>query len=82
VEASSSVFQFLERVDIKDLCQDQGNAYLIDVTSVRGLDSSPAQLSEREKRVAEKAKKAGFKVLVPVVRFLSDWRVLIELVEA
>jgi len=61
---------------------DQGNAYLIDVTSVRGLDSSPAQLSEREKRVAEKAKKAGFKVLVPVVRFLSDWRVLIELVEA
>jgi hypothetical protein len=27
------------------------------------------------------AKEKGFKVLVPVVRFLSDWRVLIELVE-
>jgi len=60
---------------------DQGNAYLVDVTSVRGLNGSPAQLSKGERQVAERAKKAGFRVLVPIVRFLPDWCVLIELME-
>jgi len=60
---------------------DQGCRYLVDVTSVRGIDASPAPLSKREREVVAMAKKKGFKVLVPVVRFLSDWRVLIELVE-
>jgi hypothetical protein len=60
---------------------DQGGRYLVDVTSVRGIDASPAPLSKREREVAVMAKGEGFKVLVPVVRFLSDWRVLIELVE-
>jgi hypothetical protein len=60
---------------------DQGGKYLVDVTSVRGIDASPAPLSKREQEVAAMAKEKGFKVLVPVVRFLPDWRVLIELVE-
>jgi hypothetical protein len=60
---------------------DQGCRYLVDVTSVRGIDASPPPLSKREREVVAMAKEKGFKVLVPVVRFLSDWRVLIELVE-
>jgi hypothetical protein len=60
---------------------DQGGKYLVDVTSVRGIDASPAPLSKREQEVVAMAKEKGFKILVPVVRFLPDWRVLIELVE-
>jgi hypothetical protein len=64
------------------ICADgQGNKYLVDVTSLRGLKGSPAPLSEKERQVAVVAKKKGFKVLVPVVRFLQDWWVLIELTE-
>lgn len=60
---------------------DRSGKYLIDVTSVRGIDASPPPLSKKEKRVAELAKEAGFKILIPVVRFLHNWRVLVELVE-
>jgi hypothetical protein len=61
---------------------DRGGKYLIDVTSVRGLDASPASFSEKERWVAERAREVGFKILKPVVRFLRDWRVLVELIEA
>jgi hypothetical protein len=53
----------------------------VDVTSLRGLKVSPAPVSEKERQVSVVAKKKGFKVLVPVVRFLQDWWVLIELTE-
>jgi len=64
------------------ICVDnRGNKYLVDVTSVRGLDATPAPLSKKEKQIAKLARIAGFKILVPVVKFLHDWRVLIELME-
>jgi len=53
---------------------DQGGKYLVDVTSVRGLDTSPAPLSKKERLIAEHAREAGFKILIPVVRFLHNWR--------
>jgi len=64
------------------ICVDnQGSKCLVDVTSVRGLDTTPAPLSKKEKQIAKRARTAGFKILVPVVKFLHDWRVLIELAE-
>jgi hypothetical protein len=48
-----------------------GNKYLIDVTSVKGK-WTPCVLSKREKEIAKLAKKNGFKVLVPIIRFLEN----------
>ena len=59
---------------------NDGKKYLIDVTSVRG-EYNPAGFSRREKEIAEQAKKVGFSILVPVVKFLEDWQVVIELSE-
>ena len=53
----------------------------VDVTSVRGIGKAPAKLSARERQIAEQAKKEGFKILVPTVRFLENWQVMVELVE-
>jgi hypothetical protein len=64
------------------VCVDEaGNKYLVDVTSVRQVDEKPAELSKKENQIADKAKEAGFKILVPVVRFLEDWQVQVELTE-
>jgi predicted DNA binding protein len=59
---------------------DEGGKYLVDVASVKGV-GKPSPLSEREKRIVSTAKERGFRVLVPVVRFLNDWKVRVELVE-
>jgi hypothetical protein len=64
------------------ICVDEeGNKYMVDVTSVIGLDRTPAKLSDRERRIAETAREKGFKVMIPVIRFLNDWRVKVELME-
>jgi hypothetical protein len=64
------------------LCVDEhGGKYMVDVTSVRGIGKAPAKLSARERQIAEQAKKEGFKILVPTVRFLENWQVMVELVE-
>ena len=63
------------------VCIDtSGNRYLVDVTSV-SLDVKPAELSKKEKQIAEKAKERGFKILIPIVKFLNNWVVRIELAE-
>jgi len=54
---------------------------MVDVTSVRGIGKASAKLSARERQIAEQAKKEGFKILVPTVRFLENWQVMVELVE-
>ncbi|MGC9015144.1 MAG: hypothetical protein ACP5KW_12280, partial [Thermoproteota archaeon] len=59
---------------------DRGEKYLIDVTSVRG-EYNPAGLSKREKEIAEQAKRIGFRILVPTVKFLEDWKVVVKLSE-
>jgi hypothetical protein len=59
---------------------EEGTGYLIDVTSVRGFGQH-APLSEREEKIARLAKRLGFKILIPVVKFLKDWKVRIELIE-
>lgn len=56
---------------------DGGVKYLIDVTSVRKGYGS-ADLSPREREVAERAKKLGFRILMPVIEF-KCCRVTIEL---
>jgi len=58
---------------------DDGTKYLIDVTSTKGRRVGP--LSKREKEVMKAAKKVGFKILRPVIRFLPDWVVKLELTE-
>jgi len=64
------------------LCVDEhGGKYMVDVTSVRGIGKAPAKLSRRERQIAEQAMKEGFKILVPTVRFLENWQVIVELVE-
>jgi hypothetical protein len=60
---------------------DYGNKYMVDVTSLRERGRMPAKLSKRESQIAEQAKKEGFKILVPVVRFLENWQVQVELME-
>jgi hypothetical protein len=60
---------------------DYGNKYMVDVTSVKGEGRIPAKLSKRESQIAKRAKRRGFKVLVPVVRFLNNWQVQVELIE-
>jgi hypothetical protein len=60
---------------------DRGSRYLVDVTSVRGIGKRPPPLSKRERQVAERARREGFRILVPLVRFLQDWRILVELIE-
>jgi hypothetical protein len=59
---------------------DDGSKYLIDVTSTKG-EHSHAPLSFREKDIAGKAVKAGFRILTPVVRFDANWTVKVELIE-
>jgi hypothetical protein len=64
------------------VCVDEhGGKYMVDVTSVRGIGKAPAKLSRRERQIAEQARKEGFKILVPTVRFLENWQVIVELVE-
>lgn len=64
------------------VCVDEsGNKYLVDVTSVKQINKRPAKLSKIENQIAAKAKEAGFKILVPVVRFLKDWQVQVEFTE-
>jgi hypothetical protein len=60
---------------------DYENKYMVDVTSLRGRGRKPAKLSRRERQIAEQAKMKGFKILVPVVRFLENWQVQVELME-
>ena len=60
---------------------EQGGKYLVDVVSTRDYAGEPAPLTKREKEIAEKARKLGFKILVPVVRFLDNWTVRVELIE-
>lgn len=57
---------------------EDGNAYLIDVMSVMGWWKH-GPLSAREKGVVKRAKELGFKIMIPEVRFLENWRVCIEL---
>jgi hypothetical protein len=59
---------------------DEGNKYLIDVTSVRGK-GLPAKLSRSEMEICILAESKGFKVLVPVVKFLENWQVEVMLTE-
>jgi len=60
---------------------DDGTKCLIDVTSTTGRTVGP--LSEREREVAKMAKKIGFKILIPKIRFLypNYWIVELELSE-
>jgi hypothetical protein len=60
---------------------DQGNKYLIDVTSIRERGQPPARLSKREMEICVLAKGKGFKVLVPIVKFLENWQVEVVLSE-
>jgi uncharacterized protein YihD (DUF1040 family) len=60
---------------------EQGGKYLVDVVSTRDYAGELAPLTKREKEVAEEARKLGFKILVPVVRFLDNWTVKVELIE-
>jgi hypothetical protein len=55
------------------ICVDaSGNKYLVDVTSV-SFDERPAELSKKEMQVANKAREKGFKILMPVVKFMRNW---------
>lgn len=64
------------------VCVDsKGNKYLVDVTSIREMDRPPAKLSKKEKEICDLAKSKGFKILVPVIRFLKNWQVEVELIE-
>jgi len=68
------------------VCVDQnGCRYLVDVTAItlhHEEEVKPIRaLSKREKEVAEEAKKLGFKILIPVIRFLENWTVGLELIE-
>ena len=58
---------------------DGSEKYLIDVTSTRS--GSMAGLSLKERKVAELAKKHGFKILVPVIYFGDNWNVIIKIEE-
>ena len=58
---------------------DGSEKYLIDVTSTRS--GSMAGLSLKERKVAELAKKRGFKILVPVIYFGDNWNVIIKIEE-
>ncbi|MGC8983564.1 MAG: hypothetical protein ACP5KA_07440, partial [Desulfurococcaceae archaeon] len=63
------------------LCVDEkGGKYLVDVKSMY-KSRRPTPLSKRELETALLAKSKGFRVLVPVVVFLEDWNVRIELRE-
>jgi len=63
------------------VCVDvNGDKYLVDVTSV-SFDERPAGLSKKEKQVADKAREKGFKILIPIVKFLNNWVVRTELTE-
>jgi hypothetical protein len=68
------------------VCVDQNSCrYLVDVTAItlhHEEEVKPIRaLSKREKEVAEEAKKLGFKILIPVIRFLENWTVGLELIE-
>ncbi|MCP8309062.1 MAG: hypothetical protein H3Z54_10290 [archaeon] len=52
--------------------------YLIDVTST--TSKSWGRLSKRELEVAQEAKKRGFKILMPLVRYNTNWDVIIEFI--
>ena len=58
---------------------DGSEKYLIDVTSTRS--GSMAGLSLKERKVAELAKRRGFKILVPVIYFGDNWNVVIKIEE-
>jgi hypothetical protein len=60
---------------------EQEGKYLVDVVSTRDYAGELAPLTKREREVAEDARKLGFKILVPVVRFLDNWTVKVELIE-
>lgn len=59
---------------------EDGSKYLIDVTSVKDYHE-PAGLTEREELIAKEARRLGFKILIPVVRFDVNWSVVVELRE-
>jgi hypothetical protein len=60
---------------------EQGGKYLVDVVSTRDYAAELASLTKREREVAEEARKLGFKILIPLVRFLDNWTVKVELIE-
>jgi len=63
------------------ICADAGgNKYLVDVTSA-SFDERPAELSKKEMQVANKAREKGFKILMPVVKFMRNWVLRVELAE-
>jgi len=58
---------------------EAGHKYFIDVTSTKSGIIAP--FSKREKTISKQATKLGFKIVRPVVRFLSDWWVEVRLEE-
>jgi len=65
--------------DYIGVAPDGSEKCLIDVTSTRS--GSMAGLSLKERKVAELAKKRGFKILVPVIYFGDNWNVIIKIEE-
>ena len=65
--------------DYIGVAPDGSEKCLIDVTSTRS--GSTAGLSLKERKVAELAKRHGFKILVPVIYFGDNWNVVIKIEE-
>lgn len=63
------------------LCIDErGDKYLVDVTSTAGIHKA-SPLSKRERELIPMVKARGFKIMIPVVEYLGNWNVRVELME-
>jgi len=63
------------------LCIDErGDKYLVDVSSTAGIHRA-SPLSKRERELIPMVKTKGFKILIPVVEYLGNWNIRVELRE-
>jgi hypothetical protein len=63
------------------ICIDEkSNKYLVDVSSTAGIHRA-SPLSKRERELIPMVKARGFKILIPVVEYLGNWNIRVELRE-
>ena len=65
--------------DYVAVSSDGSKKYLIDVTST--ISRHHAGLSPKEKEVAKRALRRGFKILMPIIYFEDDWNITIRVME-
>jgi hypothetical protein len=63
------------------ICIDEkSNKYLVDVSSTAGIHRA-SPLSKRERELIPMVRARGFKIMIPVVKYLDNWNVRVELRE-